>query len=279
MPLLILVNEDKETVVKFTANFSHLKEEIMKKFIIATLLVMLMAVPALAKTEITLPGGVNALTQDEFKSLSRDLGLMISYVPLATAEPLGGVLPHFDLGVEVTSASIDKNASYWKKIETVPGNDAIPSTVVMPKVHLQVGLPVIPIDLGLVYATVPGTDVKYTGYELKWAILKGGVATPAIAIRGAYTTLSGVNDMDISTKSVDLSISKGFAIFTPYAGYGIVQIDSKEKSPLVSYQDVSIQEGKGFIGCKITFFPLMNLVAEADFAKVNSYSARLNIHF
>jgi hypothetical protein len=248
----------------------------MKKIIIAVLLLLVLAVPALAKTEITLPA---TLTQEDFKGLSRDLGLIISYVPLAPAEPLGGTLPHFDLGVEVTSASIDKNASYWKKIESVPGNDAIPSSVVMPKVHLQVGLPIIPIDLGIVYATVPGTDVKYTGYELKWAILKGGVATPAIAIRGAYTTLSGVNDMDISTKSADLSISKGFAMFTPYAGYGMVGIESKEKSNLVTLQDESLQEGKGFIGCKLTFFPFMNLVVEADFAKVNSYSGRLNIHF
>jgi len=248
----------------------------MKKIIIAVLLLLVMAIPALAETKITLPA---TLTQEDFKGLSRDLGLIISYIPLAPAEPLGGVLPHFDLGVEATSASLDKNTSYWTKISQVPGNSAIPSTVVLPKVHLQVGLPVIPIDFGFVYANVPTTNVKYTGYEIKWAILKGSVATPAVAIRGAYTQLTGVTDVDITTKSVDLSISKGFAIFTPYAGYGLVQIDSKEKSSLVALQDVSLQEGKGFIGCKLTFFPFMNLVAEADFSKVNSYSARLNVHF
>ena len=248
----------------------------MKKTVSVVLLLLFLSVPALAKTEITLPP---TFTQEDFKNVSRDLGLIISYVPLAPAEPLGGVLPHFDLGVEATSASIDKNASYWKKIESVPGNDAIPSSVIVPKVHLQVGLPIIPIDLGVVYATVPTTDIKYTGYELKWAILKGGVATPAIAIRGAYTKLSGVNEMDISTKSADLSISKGIAIFTPYAGYGMVWIESKEKSSAVTLKDESLTEGKGFIGCKLTFFPFMNLVVEADFAKVNSYSGRLNIHF
>ena len=250
----------------------------MKKVVIAVLLVLSMSVPALAKTEITLPP---TFTQDDFKGLSRDLGLAISYVPLATAEPLGGVLPHVDAGVEITGVQIDNNASYWKKIEAVPGNDSIPSTLPFPKFHIQVGLPVIPIDLGYVYASVPGTDIKYMGGEIKWAILSGSVATPAIAIRGAYTKLSGVTDLDISTKSADLSISKGFAMFTPYAGYGMVWIESKEKSndPLVNLQDESLSEGKGFIGCKLTFFPLMNLVIEADFAKVNSYSARLNIHF
>ena len=248
----------------------------MKRIIIALLLVLVMAVPAIAKTDITLPAG---FTQDDFKNLSRDVGLAISYMPLATAEPLGGALPHIDLGVEATSTSIDNNATYWNKISNAPGNSSIPSSLVMPKVHLQVGLPIIPFDLGIVYGEVPSTNIKYTGYEVKWAILQGSVATPALALRGAYTVLSGVSDVDISTKSADLSISKGFAMFTPYAGYGMVWIDSKEKSSAVTLQDESLTENKWFVGCKITFFPLMNMVAEADFAQVNSYSFRLNIHF
>jgi hypothetical protein len=249
----------------------------MRRIIITMLLVFVMAVPAMAKTDITLPPG---FTQDDFKGLSRDLGIAISYMPLATAEPLGGALPHFDLGIEATSTSIDKNASYWKAISNYPGNSAIPSDLVMPKVHLQVGLPIIPIDLGIVYGEAPSTNIKYTGYEVKWSILQGGVAMPAIALRGAYTTVTGVSDLDISTKSADLSISKGFAMFTPYAGYGMVWIDSKPTSPLnPSLKEETLDESKWYVGCKITFFPLMNMVAEADFAKVNSYSLRLNIHF
>jgi hypothetical protein len=248
----------------------------MRRIIITMLLVFLMAMPALAKTDITLPP---SFTQDDFKNLTRDLGLAISYAPLATAEPLGGVLPHIDLGVEATSTSIDNNASYWTKISNVPGNSSIPSSLVMPKIHLQVGLPIIPIDLGIVYGEAPSTNIKYTGYEVKWSILQGSAVSPAIALRGAYTTVTGVTDLDISTKSADLSISKGFAMFTPYAGYGMVWIDSKEKSSNVSLQDESLTENKWFVGCKITFFPLMNMVAEADFAQVNSYSLRLNIHF
>jgi len=246
----------------------------MRKIIIAVLLVFILAFPAFAKTDITLP---STFTQDDFKNLSRDLGLAISYMPLAPAEPLGGVLPHFDLGIEATSTSIDKNASYWKQISNVPGNSSIPSELVMPKVHLQVGLPVIPIDLGIVYGEAPNTNIKYTGYEVKWAILQGSVATPALALRGAYTMLTGITDLDISTKSADLSISKGFTIFTPYGGYGMVRIDSKDKRP-VPLQDESLNESKWFVGCKISFFPLMNMVAEADFAKVTSYSLRLNLH-
>lgn len=247
----------------------------MKKVIIAVLLVLSMSVPALAETKISLPAGFG---QEQFKFLSRDLGLAISYVPLAPAEPLGGVLPHVDAGIAVTGVQIDTKKDYWQLVESVSG-DKIPSTLPFPKFHIQVGLPVVPIDLGYVYSSIPGTNIKYMGGEVKYAFLKGGVATPAVALRAAYTKLSGIDDLDINTKSLDLSISKGFLIFTPYAGYGLVWIESKEKSPLVTLKDESLTEGKGFVGAKITFFPLMNLVVEADFAKVNSYSARLNLHF
>ncbi len=249
----------------------------MKKLIIALLLLLAMALPALAATDITLPP---TFTQDQFKNLSRDIGLAISYVPLAPAEPLGNTLPGFDIGVEATVVNIDTNKDYWKAIETFVGQN-ISNSVPIPKLHVQVGLPIVPIDLGFVYADVPSTNIKYMGGEIKYAILRGSTVSPALALRGAYTKLSGVPDIDLSTQSLDVSISKGFAMFTPYAGYGMVWIASKEKSPLIvpPLNDENLSEPKGYVGCKITFFPLMNMVAEADFAKVSSYSLRLNLHF
>ncbi len=251
----------------------------MKKIAITLLLLLATALPAwAATTNITLPSN---FTQDDFKALSRDLGLAISYVPLAPAEPLGETLPGIDIGVEGTAVNLDTNSTYIKKIEAIPGNGSIPSTLVIPKLHVQVGLPIVPIDLGFVYADVPTTNIKYMGGEIKYAILRGSTVTPALALRGAYTKLSGVTDLDISTQSLDLSISKGFAMFTPYAGYGMVWIDSKPTTtiPLVPLAEEKLSESKGFVGVKITFFPLMNMVAEADFAKVSSYSLRLNLHF
>lgn len=246
----------------------------MRRIIITMLLVFVMAVPALAKTDITLPP---TFTQQDFKDLSTDLGLAISYMPLAPAEALG--FPGFDIGVEVTGVEIDNKKQYWQKIDAVTAG-SVPSTLVFPKLHVQVGLPIVPIDLGVVYGEAPNTNVKMTGFEIKWAILKGGVAMPAVAVRGAYTQLSGVSDFEITTTSADLSISKGFAIFTPYAGYGMVWIDSKDKrSATVKLQDESLDESKWFVGFRLTFFPFMNMVAEADFAQVNAYSLRLNVHF
>jgi hypothetical protein len=244
----------------------------MKKILFTFLMVCAMAAPAMAKVTFLFPPGY---PQSDFKSLSRDMGLAISYVPLAPAEPLG--FPGFDIGVEATGVTIDKNAAYLKNAVTNSGD--IPSTIPEAKAHIQVGLPIVPIDLGFVYGTAPNTDIKLVGYEIKWAFLKGSTVAPALAIRGAYTKLSGIDAFDIETKSLDLSISKGFAIFTPYAGIGEVWITSKPNNTAVTtLNQEDITETKGFVGCKLSL-GLINFVAEADFAAVNSYSARVNLHF
>ncbi len=253
----------------------------MKKIVLALLIVVLFAVPAMAKTTIVFP--TTGYSQDMFKSLSTELGLALSYVPLAPAEPLGGLLPGLDAGVEVTAVKIKNDDPFWK---LAAQGSALPDYLPLPKLHIQVGLPVVPIDLGFIYSEVPNTDIKLMGGEIKYAILKGGVVMPAVAIRGTYTKLSGINELDMETKSLDLSISKGFLIFTPYAGVGEVWITSTPKGLAAAalpagagLKKEDISQTKSFVGAKITFFPLMNLVAEADFAKVNAYSLRLNIHF
>jgi hypothetical protein len=245
----------------------------MKKLAIAVFVMLLAAVPAMATTTFQLPA-----LQDDFKNLSRDLGLAISYDPLSPAEPLGGLLPGFDAGLEVTAVKIDKSASYWQN--SVTNSSSLPDYLYIPKVHVQVGLPVIPLDLGVEYATIPGTDIKLIGGELKYAILKGGIVIPAIAIRGAYTKLSGVDVFDLETKSLDLSISKGFVFLTPYAGIGQVWITGTPKgTTATTLSKANISESKGFVGLKFSLLPILNMVAEADFAKVNAYSLRLNLHF
>jgi len=242
----------------------------MKKIVLAVLIVLLTAVPAMAKLNIDLTG----MSQAGFKDFSTELGLALSYIPLAPAEPLGGgVLPHFDVGVEMTSVNISDNAAFWTTAAT-----GVPNALLFPKLHAQLGLPVVPIDIGVVYSKVPNSDIKLTGGEIKFAILKGSTLTPAVAIRGAYTKLEGVDVLDLSTKSLDISISKGFAMLTPYAGVGEVWITSKPSTGL-GIQKEDITETKSFVGLKLSLLPVLNIVGEADFASINMYSFRVNLHF
>lgn len=250
----------------------------MKKIFFAVLLLLIIAMPAIAKDNINL----DLFNQADFKSFSEDFGMAMSYVPASPAAPLGDKLPGLDAGIEASYVKFDTSAPWYIKMNAANlfTGDKTPNDLYIPRVHIQVGLPIIPIDLGVSYSQVPDSDIKLVGAELKWAILSGGIATPSIAIRGAYTKLSGVDQLDMQTASADISISKGILIFTPYAGIGSVWISSTPNSPLnPTLQKEDIRKTKGFVGTKIKFFPFLNMDLEADFANVNVYTARLNVSF
>ncbi len=254
----------------------------MKKLILVASFVLLLALPALAATNFDFNGA--KFDQSDFKSFSRDLGMALSYVPMSPAAPLGDKLPGFDAGVEASYVKLDKSALWYQHMDQTFSSTGqridLPNALIIPRVHIQVGLPIIPIDLGVSYAKVPSSDIKLVGYELKYAILEGNVALPAVAIRGAYTKLSGIDVLDLSTKSVDLSISKGIVIFTPYAGVGEVWISSTPQSKLrPDLVKEDIRKSKAFLGVKTKIFPFVNLVLEGDFSNINEYSARLNVNF
>lgn len=218
-----------------------------------------------AKYDITIP---STYVQAQFHDLSEQVGLALAYRPLAPAEPLGWL--GLDIGVEVTAVKIDHDDAFWTAV-----NPDLPRYLTFPKLHAQKGLP-FGIDVGLVYTKVPSSNVGMVGGEVKWAVLKGTIATPALAVRGSYTTLTGVDTLDVSTYGADVSISKGVGPLTPYAGIGEAWI--KSSTDAVPLDDESISATHGFIGVKLSLL-LLSLVAEADFAKVPSYSLRFNLSF
>jgi hypothetical protein len=128
------------------------------------------------------------------------------------------------------------------------------------------------------YASVPGSNMKYYGGELRYAIVEGGVAMPAIGLRGSITKLSGVEQLAMDTRGFDLSISKGFAFVTPYAGIGRVRIDSDPKN-IPTLQSESVSMGKAFVGLGIKLV-LLNFNLEADkTGDVKAYSIKAGVRF
>src|SRR3989441_8553385 len=169
-------------------------------------------VPLLAIPLPAVAGDINnikALSQPNFRLLSEDLGAALSYKPLTPTAPLG--ITGFDLGIAATSTKLQNSSVFT----TAGGGNH--SSVIVPSLRLNKGLP-FGIDLGVMYSSVPSTNIKLYGGELRYAIVPGGAAMPAIGVRGSYTKLTGVDQLDFDTKGVDLSISKGFLMFTPYGG-------------------------------------------------------------
>jgi len=240
----------------------------MKRIVLVVMLVAALCVNAYA-ADIALEPGL--LLQTEFEDMSRELGFAVSYMPLAPAAPLG--ILGFTAGIEATLLDIDQDSLYWQHATT----GTLPDYLPVPKLHVQKGLP-LNIDVGLIYSLVPGTNISLFGGEAKWALLKGTPVTPAFALRGSYTMLNGVDTLDLETIGIDASISKGFAIVTPYAGLGQLWITAKEKAG-IGLADAKEELTKVFAGIKFDPFPLASITLEADYADILAYSLRLGIDF
>lgn len=214
---------------------------------------------------------IGALAQSSFRAFSEDLGSALSYKPITPAEPLG--ITGFDIGIEMTTTDMTKSKQAWA---TATGGTAI-STLPVPKLHIAKGLP-FGIDVGAFYSAIPTTNIKLMGGELRYAILDGGMATPAVAIRGSFSRLSGVNQLAFDTKGVDLSISKGFLMFTPYAGIGQVWVTSTPDAA-TGLQAEKFTQNKTFVGLNINL-GLTNIALEGDqTGGANSYGVKLGFRF
>ena len=201
---------------------------------------------------------IQTLNQGQFRLLSEDLGAALSYKPLIPTEPLGTT--GFDLGLAVTNTRL-KNGGVFEQATSGSGVSTVQNSLPVPSLRLNKGLP-LDIDFGLMLSAVPGSNIRLWGGELRYALVAGGVAAPAIGIRGSYTKLSGVDQLDLDTKGVDLSVSKGFLMFTPYAGIGKVWTSSAPNG-IATLSKESFSMNKVFAGVNLNF-GLVNLVFEAD---------------
>jgi len=251
----------------------------MKKlFILVGMILASISSPAMAIGDFDIKK-LTAEQQDAFRALSEDLSSLVSYKALTPAEPLGGglTLIGFDVGVEVTATTPDKDEVWGKDVV----DDGDISVLLLPKVHAHLGFP-FGIDVGAVYATLPGSNLKYMGGEVRYSFVSGNTLVPAISLRGAFTTVSGIDELSFNTKSVELSISKGFLMLTPYAGVGQVWTTS-DPSVEVSGTNILDKEEfnktKLFVGVNFNL-GLLNIAVEGDkTGDATSYSGKLGFRF
>ncbi|MDA8362379.1 MAG: hypothetical protein M0Z84_00865 [Gammaproteobacteria bacterium] len=220
-----------------------------------------------AATDIS---NLGAISQPEFRLLSEDLGAALSDKPLTPTTPLG--LTGLDIGVEATDTEI-ANGSVWRLVTNGNGS----SSLVVPKIHLYKGLP-LGFDVGAFYSEVPDSNIKFWGAELRYALLQGGYTEPTIGLSASYTRLQGVSQLGFHTTGLDLAISKGFAVLTPYAGIGEVWVDSTPAG-IPGLQAERFSLNKYFIGTDLNL-GILDMAVEADrTGSDTSYGLKLGWRF
>ncbi|MGM0593863.1 MAG: hypothetical protein ACQETD_04935 [Pseudomonadota bacterium] len=228
---------------------------------------MLLAAPVAGADELD---NLTALGQKSFRALSQDLAAALTYKAITPAEPLG--VTGIDIGIEASATELESAQVF----DTACGGCGV-DTLVVPKLHLHKGLPAN-IDVGLMYASVPGSNIELTGAELRYAFVEGGVAMPAVAVRGSYSRLGGVDQLDMENTGVELTVSKGFAMLTPYAGAGRVWTVS-DPSAATGLAKEEFSENRYYAGLNLNM-GLTNIVLEADRqGDTAGYSLKLGFRF
>lgn len=233
---------------------------------LAGLLAAAVALPATAADINTL----NRLSQAQFRLLSEDLAAALSYKALIPAEPLG--ITGFDLGVAITGTDL-KNSQL---LSLAANNDDVPSLLPLATLRAHKGLP-FNIDVGASYTQVPDSNIKLWGGEVRWAVLEGSTVMPAVALRGSYSSTSGIDQLKLRTSGVDVSVSKGFVMFTPYAGIGQVWVKSTPQG-IAALREESFNATRVFAGVNVNLG--VNLAFEVDnTGGVTSYGAKVGLRF
>lgn len=202
---------------------------------------------------------LDALSQEQFKRFSKNVAAAVQYKGVTPPEPLGII--GFDVGLSVSYTKIEVDDLF----DIASEGDFDVSGLPLPRLTVHKGLP-FGIDVGVSASGAPGTDIKVLGAEIRYAIMEGGVALPALGIRASGSVVQGVEEMEMQNLGLDISVSKGFLMATPYAGIGVLRTTSTPNDgelAATSLEEEVISQTKMFAGLNVNL-GILNLTFEAD---------------
>lgn len=202
------------------------------------------------------------------------MGQVIYATPVepASARSLLG----FDIGVSATAIPIDENAAYW--LNAVESDLSTSGYLLLPRLVVSKGLGRATVAASV--AMIPDTDYGVYGASLDVPIIRGGVVTPALTLRGSYSILNGVDVYDLKSYGAELFLSKGFGPFTPYAAAGMTRVSAegrvaREGIPLIHLVDEFDHE-RYTAGVRISML-VPKLVLEASQGEELTYSVKVSL--
>jgi hypothetical protein len=201
-----------------------------------------------------------------YKELANDIAAVSAKKNLNWAEPMG--LVGFDIAASVTATSIESGAVF----EEIADAELMGGNFYTTTVNVMKGLPG-GFDIGAQLSKAIDGDFDAQGVELRYAILDGTFATPALGLSLSYDRAS-VGDYDYKGYGVDLTLSKGFANVTPYVGVGRLEGDVEFEG---AKMDVKLN--KLFAGVNINLLFADLLVAVNQLEDNTSYSVKLGFTF
>jgi hypothetical protein len=230
------------------------------------------ATGASADTEFEIECSVSC--QAAFEGAVEDIAAALNYKALGPAEATG--ITGVGVGAFISYTPVENDGD-WRTL-TGANVDAVGMAGIVATKGLPFGF-----DVGAFYTAIPETSVKAYGAELRYAVLEGGVAEPALAVRGGYTTTSGIDDFDYEAYSADVSLSKGFVFLTPYIGAGYIWATATPKGdaaePPVGLDEVDVDSERLFAGLRVSLGFLEMTPEYERIGDNNAYNLRVGLSF
>lgn len=203
-------------------------------------------------------------SQANFRSFSEDLAGVLGYKAVAPAAPMGR--QGFDVGVQVDSTRL-QHPALWDLACGCNASDR----VLLPKAYLRLGAE--EADITLSYGKATGGNLALWGVEAQFALAIEDAAVPAVALRGNYSRLNGVEQLNFSSTGAELAVSKRFGAVTPYVGGGRLWITSAPRAG--AFEREKFNTDKYYAGVNFAMGAHANLALETDrIADTTSYSAK-----
>jgi hypothetical protein len=162
-----------------------------------------------------------AATRGDFGELHERLAAAAHFWPRHGAKPEG--LLGFEVWID---SSVDTRFGGQDFAATAIDGDLPGDLLAIARVGVRKGLPGR-IDLGAAYGRAVGGDLELLSGEVSWAALEGGAVSPAVGFRLSGTrTLEG-GTYELTQLGLEVLVSKGFAVVTPFAGAGLVRSESR----------------------------------------------------
>jgi hypothetical protein len=158
-----------------------------------------------------------------FRSLVSELGVAMAPRLGTPADTIGW--SSLQIATDYSFSTINGDEAYWRAAE---GDSSTLGTFgVFVRKGISLPAPSLELTAGATHLT--GSRLWTVQAAAKIALLEGfhGWAIPSIALRVGLARLLGTNELDLTTVSTDLSLSKTFAIadsvrLTPWAGWDVL---------------------------------------------------------
>lgn len=167
-----------------------------------------------------------------FRSLVSELGVAMAPRTSTPADTIGW--SGLELATDYAFSTINNADAYWCATEestgcTEKGSSSLGTFGVFVRKGIALPLPSLEISAGATHLT--GSRLWTVQMGARLAILEGfhGWSIPSVAMRFGAGRLMGTTELDLTTISTDLTISKTFAIadtvrLSPWAGWNVLWI-------------------------------------------------------